>query len=250
MKKITYQQCIGLLEQNVLLNIILLKHASSLKDTAQYFQINSLIGISFKPKQMQHDRVLYPDYDTISILSNTNDIDTYLETLTPGAHILKVNGFLPNKSFNILQSFKSLTTQNKVIIKYSNEIHHEINIKTNHYKYLFGLINYSIDDIHNMIVNNAAYVLSIKDNDVPVCSCMVYQVLNNIWEIGALSTAEDHRRQHLAESLVSYATNDLLLQKRIPRYHVNINNQASYHLALKCGYEPFIHFNHYSYRKT
>ena len=199
---------------------------------------------------MQHDRVLYPDYDMITILTNTNNINNYLETLNLGSYILKVNGFLPYNDFNLLQSFKSLTTQNNVIINDGYQVHHETNIKTNHYKYLFGLINYSLEDIHNMITHNSAYVISIKDNDIPICSCMIYQVFNNVWEIGALSTAEDHRRHHLAETLVSYATNELLFQKRIPRYHVNMKNQASYQLALKCGYEPFIHFNHYSYRKN
>src|SRR5574344_2460657 len=112
MKTITYQKCIDLLEKNELINIMLLKHASSLKNTAHYLQIDSLIGIAFKPEQMQHDRVLYPDYDRITILTNTNNINNYLETLNLGSYILKVNGFLPDNDFNLLQSFKSLTTQN------------------------------------------------------------------------------------------------------------------------------------------
>ncbi|OQB49631.1 MAG: putative ABC transporter ATP-binding protein YjjK [Deltaproteobacteria bacterium ADurb.Bin151] len=71
----------------------------------------------------------------------------------------------------------------------------------------------------------------------------------NIWEIAALSTHENYRRKHIGESLVKFATNKLLKEQLIPRYHVHAKNIASYNLAIKCGYEPFLSFNHYKYEK-
>ncbi len=249
MKAITYSDCIKVLEKDELQNIILLKHASFLNNSAQYFLLNSSIGITFTPDKMQHDRVLYPDFNSITILSNTNDINIYLSALQQGKHIIKVNGSLPDNIFTLIQSFKSLTSQ-KIISPISNlNLYYETNIESKHYTYLFGLINYSIEDIKQLITNNSAYVLSIKDNAIPICSCIVYQAYNNVWEIGALVTDEKHRRKKLAENLVLNATNLLLSKGLIPRYHVNMNNMASYNLAIKCGYEPFIHFNHYSYIK-
>jgi hypothetical protein len=249
MEYIKYKECITSLEENVLDNIILLKHASQLQDSAQYLHINSSLGIVFKPEQMQHDRVLYPDYDAIMILSDTNNIDCYLNALDSGKYIIKVNGYLNDSKYDLLQSFKSLTTNTKIEKKLNHSIVYEENIDTEQYQYLFGLVHYKIKDIENMIINNSASVFSIKINDNPVCTCINHQVYKNIWEIGALSTAEQHRRKYLAENLVSYVTDNMLSQKRTPRYHVNMKNIASYNLALKCGYKPFIYFNHYYYNK-
>lgn len=245
----TYNDCITILEKDELVNIVLLKHALCLRDAAHYFQIDSSIAIRFRPGQMPHDRVLYPDYATITIVSETTRIPDFLLTLERGKHVIKVNGFLPDPTFRLMQSFASLTTKHIISNKHDYSITHETNVDSDHYKYLFGLIQYSIDDVKNMIDSNSAYVLSIKINEIPACSCIVYQVYDRVWEIGALSTAENSRRQHLAEALVSYATNHLLLSNRIPRYHVNMSNLASYRLAVKCGYEPFLHFNHYCYNK-
>jgi hypothetical protein len=249
MEYIKYRECIDLLEKNELDNIILLKHASQLKDSAQYFHFNSSLGIVFRPEQMHHDRILYPDYDAIIILSDINNIDSYLNTLNSGKYLIKVNGYLTDSKYDLLQSFKSLTTNTKTEQKINHSIVYEENIDTEQYQYLFGLVHYKIKDIENMIINNSASVFSIKINGNPVCTCINHQVYKNIWEIGALSTAEQHRRKYLAENLVSYVTDNMLSQKRIPRYHVNIKNIASYNLALKCGYKPFINFNHYCYKK-
>lgn len=72
MKKINYLEAIEILECNILENIILLKHANMLKNYAEYFAEDNLIGIRFKPFQTQHDRILYSNYDSINILSDSS----------------------------------------------------------------------------------------------------------------------------------------------------------------------------------
>lgn len=240
---------ISLAENELLNNIVLIKHASQLKDEAQYYLDDTFLATIFTPDKMQHDRNLYSSSKTISVLSDTSKIESIINILPLGMNIIKVNGSFSDSSFTQLQSFKSLTTTSLIPIDGKYFVHHENDITSNCYQYLFGLISYSICDIQEMINKYSAYVLSIKDHDKPVASCVVYNLYSNIWEIGALSTDENYRRQHIAEYLVSYATNHLLSLSLIPRYHVNMSNIASYNLALKCGYFPFISFNHYSFIK-
>ncbi|OHD39626.1 MAG: hypothetical protein A2015_11115 [Spirochaetes bacterium GWF1_31_7] len=251
MTQLNYIETINLLRNDTLTNIVLLKHAAMLKENAEYKQIEELIGIKFQASQTSHDRADYSNYDSIHILSNNNpeNIATYLESLSYGCHIFKINGHVANKEFELLRSFKSLTTQNCILITITHNIIHENNIETNEYEKLFKLIHYSIHDIKYMINNHSAIIFSIKDRNIPVVSCMVYQVFDNVWEIGALSTLVEYRRNHFAEELVSCATNYILEKKLTPRYHVFSENIASLKLAEKCGYKPFLDFNHYKYVK-
>ena len=198
---------------------------------------------------MQHDRKLYNNAKLITIISESNEIEVFFKNLPNGLNILKVNGFLPNDKFQLINSFKSLTSTKLVENVKNCIVNKEENIFTDGYEYIFGLINYTVNDIVEMINNNSAYVLSIKEKQIPISSCLVYHVYKNIWEIAALSTHENYRRKHIGESLVKFATNKLLKEQLIPRYHVHTKNIASYNLAIKCGYEPFLSFNHYKYEK-
>ena len=252
MKEIDIEKAIPLLELNTLNNIVLLKHVSQLQNNAKYISYNDFIGIQFNPIKMQHDRKVYSDYVTINILSsdNVDYVKKYIELLPKGKHILKINGFLNNhKECTLLRSFQSLTINESITKTIENKIYHESVENIINYKTLFGLINYKIKDIEELINNCSAFILSIKVTDKPVASCIIYQVYKNIWEIGALSTLVEFRRKHFAEELVIYATNLIISRQQIPRYHVNIENSASLNLAIKCGYTPFINFNHYCYEK-
>lgn len=249
MEEINYKDAITLLEKNLLKNIVLIKHAHQLKDDAKYYSNNSIISISFKPNQMQHDRKLYNNAQLITIISDSNGIEVFLNNLPNGLNVLKINGSLSNDRFQLVNSFNSLTITKIIENKCNYIVNKEENILIDGYEYLFGLINYTVNDIDEMIHNNSAYVLSIKENQMPIGSCLVYHVYKNVWEIAALSTHENYRRKHIGESLVTYATNKLLKDQLIPRYHVHTKNIASYNLAIKCGYEPFLSFNHYKYEK-
>ena len=244
-------ETIDFLNNDVLSNIVLLKHANMLKENADYYNIDQLIGIHFHPTQTQHDRADYSNYKSINILSSNHfqSIVKYSEILSDGAHIFKINGNVNGTNFELLRSFKSLTTQNAISTKLENRIIHEVDFDNNEYEKLFNLIHYSIQDIKDMVNNHSALLFSIKKDNIPVASCMVYHVFNNVWEIGALSTLEEYRRKHFAEELVSYATSYLLERKLTPRYHVYSENIASLNLAKKCGYQVFLDFNHYKYMK-
>ena len=252
MKEINIEKVIPLLELNTLNNIVLLKHVFQLQNNAKYISCNDFICIQFSPNNMQHDRKLYSDYKTINILSsdNVDYVQKYIELLPKGKHILKTNGFLNNRNeFTLLRSFQSLTINKSISKTIQNEIYYESVENINKYETLFGLIDYKVKDIEELINTCSAFILSIKVADKPVASCIIYQVYKNIWEIGALSTLVEFRRKHLAEELVIYATNLIISRQQTPRYHVNTENTASLNLAIKCGYSSFINFNHYSYEK-
>jgi len=251
MLEVNIDTVINKLEQNTLNNIILLKHVFQLQNKAKYVSCSDFVGMQFNPNDMQHDRKLYSDFKTINILSSDNEnyVNKYIELLPIGKNILKTNGFINQKEFTLLRSFQSLTINHSILKQIKNNIHYESIININKYESLFGLINYKVQDIEELIKNCSAFILSIKDKDVPVASCIIYQVYKNIWEIGALSTLVEFRRHHLAEELVIYATNLIISKHQIPRYHVNTENIASLNLAIKCGYSSFIDFNHYSYEK-
>jgi ribosomal protein S18 acetylase RimI-like enzyme len=55
--------------------------------------------------------------------------------------------------------------------------------------------------------------------------------------MGMLVILEEHRRQGLAEYLVTFLTNSLLTQGRIPHDHIIVGNDASERLQRKMGFE-------------
>jgi GNAT superfamily N-acetyltransferase len=94
---------------------------------------------------------------------------------------------------------------------------------------------------------NGATCFTIYEADQVVCTCLVYQNFDNIWEIGGVHTVELARRRGYAKLVVQAALHTLLAQGRIPRYLVSAMNTPSIQLAECLGMQPCLRFEHYTH---
>ena len=85
----------------------------------------------------------------------------------------------------------------------------------------------------------------VLEHQTAVCSCMVYQNFENIWEIGGVHTIPAARRRGLARQVVSAALHTLLQQGKTPRYMASAKNTASIQLATTLGLRLCLRFEHF-----
>lgn len=250
MESISYSDAIGLLNYDPMRHLPLIKHACSLKDKARYYKIESesalLVGMNFPHTLTHHDSQLYSDSISINIVSGTYDdgINQYLGALSSGKHVFKseIDLHKSNHPFHQVKQFYSFTKDEKIPIENCDALFPEkIDFK---YESLFSNISYSVSDINDSIENGAKVIVIMKNN-IPVTGCIVFQIYNNIWEIGAVATIPEFRKQGLASAIVSIANNYILEHSCIPRYHVESTNTASLGLARKLGFRDFLNFRHY-----
>jgi GNAT superfamily N-acetyltransferase len=95
------------------------------------------------------------------------------------------------------------------------------------------------------VIADHAWNFAIFADNEPVCACLAYKNYKNVWEIGALYTLPDYRRQGLAQQVVETAVSTLLAYNLIPRYQIREDNEASYQLAEKLNLERFLTTTHY-----
>lgn len=92
---------------------------------------------------------------------------------------------------------------------------------------------------------DGAFSVSIFEGDVPLSTCLVFPNEEQIWEIGAVRTAEGGRRSGLAQRVVRTALFHILRKGYIPRYQVQDNNIPSIRLAESLGLTLAVKLEHW-----
>lgn len=90
-----------------------------------------------------------------------------------------------------------------------------------------------------------AQAFTLFEGDTPVCTCMVYQNFDTIWEVGGLHTLPAARRRGYARRVVETALTVLAERELMPRYLVDSTNTASVRLAESLGLQIALNFEHY-----
>lgn len=79
----------------------------------------------------------------------------------------------------------------------------------------------------------------------PQAVCMSFALQDDVYEIAALYTSPEFRRQGYAHSLVSAACNDLRTRHRLLRYQAREDNEPSIRLARRLGLSEFLCVEHW-----
>ncbi|AIQ47472.1 hypothetical protein R70723_17465 [Paenibacillus sp. FSL R7-0273] len=103
---------------------------------------------------------------------------------------------------------------------------------------------YTPEEIRQYFEDGAFSVAIYKDT-TPLSTCIVFRNEEQIWEIGAVHTAEPGRRQGLAARVVKTALHHTLARGYIPRYQVQDNNTPSIQLAEAAGLTLAVKLEHW-----
>lgn len=92
---------------------------------------------------------------------------------------------------------------------------------------------------------NGAFSVALYDGTAPLSTCIVFRNEEQVWEIGAVHTAEAGRRKGLAARVVRTALHHTLQRGYIPRYQVQDTNTASIRLAEAAGLTLAVKLEHW-----
>ncbi|CAH1192203.1 hypothetical protein PAECIP111892_00885 [Paenibacillus auburnensis] len=92
---------------------------------------------------------------------------------------------------------------------------------------------------------DGAFSVALYDGRTPLSTCIVFRNEEQIWEIGAVHTAEAGRRKGLAARVVRTALHHTLQRGYIPRYQVQDSNMASIRLAEAVGLTLAVKLEHW-----
>ncbi|CAM4239900.1 GNAT family N-acetyltransferase [Paenibacillus typhae] len=92
---------------------------------------------------------------------------------------------------------------------------------------------------------DGAFSVAIYKDTTPFSTCIVFRNGEQIWEIGAVHTADSGRRQGLAARVVSTALYHTMARGYIPRYQVQDTNIASIRLAEAAGLTLAVKLEHW-----
>jgi hypothetical protein len=106
---------------------------------------------------------------------------------------------------------------------------------------------YCTEDIKKYFANGGNS-FSIYSGGKPASTCLIFRNCLDIWEVGAVHTAEGERGKGLARKVVSAALNAILAAGNVPKYQVVSTNLPSIRLAGSLGLELFLTLEHWYYR--
>ncbi|QSF42501.1 GNAT family N-acetyltransferase [Paenibacillus tianjinensis] len=92
---------------------------------------------------------------------------------------------------------------------------------------------------------DGAFSVALYDGHNPLSTCIIFRNEEQIWEIGAVHTAEAGRRKGLAARVVRTALHHTLQRGYIPRYQVQDTNTASIRLAEAVGLTLAVKLEHW-----
>jgi len=108
---------------------------------------------------------------------------------------------------------------------------------------------YSKSDIEKYFAKGASSFSIYKDNK-PISTCLIFHNCYNIWEVGAVHTIENERRNGYAKKVVRVALNEILKAGNVPKYQVVHSNLPSIKLAESLGMKLFLKLEHYYYKAS
>ncbi|MCL2834867.1 MAG: GNAT family N-acetyltransferase, partial [Treponema sp.] len=85
---------------------------------------------------------------------------------------------------------------------------------------------------------------SIPAGSIPASTCIIFPATKNIWEIGAVHTAEPYRRHGYAKQVAAAAVNYIIGMGKRPDYMAENTNTASIHLAQNLGLRKILEIEH------
>lgn len=106
---------------------------------------------------------------------------------------------------------------------------------------------YCREDIERYF-SNGARSFSVYMDGKPVSTCLIFPNCLDIWEVGAVHTAEAERGKGHVRKVVSAALNALLSAGLVPKYQVAETNLPSIRLAESLGLELFLALEHWYYK--
>jgi len=249
MIRVAHDQFTSKLEHEPLKNIAMLRHAKLFKELATYFTLNDGSDdlVVFEKSLSRSDVDDYPDAQTVTICRTGTCFEELKGSLPHGKHILKINGQILRQGLSETNRFISLTRR-KMSSEPSSNIENatEVFASSESHFDLFSLAHWSKSEIL-AAKERGARLFALEHEGAPQAACILHNAYGDIWEIGALGTNPLKQNKGLAKALVSFVTNKILQENKIPRYHVNSKNERSLRVAKSCGYEPFMEFVHYEF---
>ncbi|MNI79555.1 FR47-like protein [compost metagenome] len=109
---------------------------------------------------------------------------------------------------------------------------------------LWAANDYSREEVAHYF-KEGAFSISLFDDVAPLSTCLVFRNEEQIWEIGAVHTAETGRRRGLARRVVRTALFHILQRGLIPRYQVLHSNIPSIRLAESIGLLLAVRLEHW-----
>jgi RimJ/RimL family protein N-acetyltransferase len=106
---------------------------------------------------------------------------------------------------------------------------------------------YCREDIEKYFANGARS-FSIHIGGKPASTCLIFHNCLDIWEVGAVHTAESERGKGLARKAVSAALNAILSAGNVPKYQAASANLPSIRLAGSLGLQLFLTLEHRYYK--
>ncbi|WP_310828786.1 GNAT family N-acetyltransferase [Paenibacillus pedocola] len=103
---------------------------------------------------------------------------------------------------------------------------------------------YTLEEIRHYF-QDGAFSVALYDGLTPLSTCIVFRNEEQIWEIGAVHTAEAGRRKGLAARIVRTALHHTLQRGYTPRYQVQDTNTASIRLAEAVGLTLAVKLEHW-----
>ncbi|CQR56076.1 GNAT family N-acetyltransferase [Paenibacillus riograndensis] len=109
---------------------------------------------------------------------------------------------------------------------------------------LWAANGYSREEIMHYF-EAGAFSVSLFEGNIPLSTCFVFRNEEQIWEIGGVHTAEEGRRQGLAQRVVRTALFHTLQRGYVPRYQVQDTNVPSIRLAESLGLQLAVKLTHW-----
>jgi GNAT superfamily N-acetyltransferase len=104
---------------------------------------------------------------------------------------------------------------------------------------------YTSRELHDHFSRGAHWFETKHDNEI-MSFCIACPIYEAIWEIGAVYTRPQFRRQGVAARAVSFALSSLLENGRQPRYQFRSDNEASRALAISLGLRHVLTVDHFA----
>ncbi|MDF9841217.1 MULTISPECIES: GNAT family N-acetyltransferase [unclassified Paenibacillus] len=250
-----YDDIMRYLRRNPLKNVTLLKMMTAYHQVMDSYLVEQAehwgILLLLPADVFAYDRRVYPEADYVVLMdySNPEVLPDLISRIPAHANLVfKLQqeariAVAPHFPLTQVRSFYSFSTAPGQIFKPDKEA--IVNEQLDERLLPLWMENGYTPEELAQYFEDGAFSVAIFKELTPLSTCIVFRNGEQIWEIGAVHTAETGRRQGLAARIVKTALHHTMARGYIPRYQVQDTNIASIRLAEAAGLTLAVKLEHW-----
>lgn len=245
------------LEREPLRNIVLLKHVEAFRDhiSIKQVSIGQRVGtlVVLDASASAYDRETYPEATSAALISSDGpELTRNLIAALPrrGPIVFKLSN---DADRDVVAEHFPLSRATSFLSFTAGEAagllaHASVSVASRASDAMLGLFEsqgHPREWLCPLLSSGRAFTCVLEQDGEPRSVCFAFENHRQIWEVGGVVTAVQHRGLGLASRVVRSALAELQRRSLVSRYQVNEDNLPSIRLAASVGLRQFLQITHF-----